>query len=181
MHEKRFDRAIEKLRDPDRVARMEVKKVVSLSLEGSGEMKSVLDIGTGSGLFAEAFDKKRLFVTGIDANPEMLPVATHFVPTGLFKEGTAEAIPFGDREFDLVFMGLVLHETDDMKLAFSEAYRVSKKRLVVLEWPYLKQEFGPGFNERIPSETIKELATQVGFKEAVEHRLKYLVLYCFDR
>lgn len=181
MHERRFNRSIEKLRDPERIARMEVKEVITLSLDGCDDIKSVLDIGTGSGLFAEAFAVKRLYVTGIDANPDMLPVALSYVPNGLFKEGIAEAIPFGEDEFDLVFMGLVLHETDDRALAFQEAYRVCKKRLVVLEWPYVKQEFGPSFNERIPSQTIKELGLQAGFKQMTENRMKYLVLYCFDR
>ena len=181
MHERRFTRAIEKLRDPERVARMEVKNVVNLSLEGCEGIKSILDVGTGSGLFAEAFAVKHIFVTGIDANPEMLPVAQRYVPEGTFKEGTAEAIPFGDNEFDLVFMGLVLHETDDIPLAFKEAFRVSTKRLAILEWPYVKQEFGPGFNERIPAEKIKELGMEAGYTQLSEHRLKYLTLYCFDK
>ena len=181
MNERRFHREIERLRDPQRVARMEVDRVVQLTLKNLEDAETVLDVGTGSGLFAEAFATYRLQVTGIDVNPEMLPVAAGFVPQGQFKEGTAEKIPFGDGEFDLVFMGLVLHETDDMLLALQEAYRVSRKRLAVLEWPYIKQEFGPGFNERIPAQTIIDLGKQAGFTKVEENRLKNLTLYCFDR
>jgi len=181
MHERRFNRAIEKLRDPARVARMETKLVVSLVLGEADEFQSVLDVGTGSGLFAQAFAKKRMRVAGVDANAEMLPVAAGYVPSGIFKQGIAEELPFADGEYDIVFMGLVLHETDDRLKAFQEAFRVAKKRLAILEWPCIKQEFGPPFNERIPAEQIAELGQKVGFIPPVEHRLRYLTLYVFDR
>ena len=66
MHEKRFDGGIERLRAPERVARLEVERVVDLCLEGV-EIKNVLDVGTGSGLFAGAFFERGLEVAGIDA------------------------------------------------------------------------------------------------------------------
>jgi 2-polyprenyl-3-methyl-5-hydroxy-6-metoxy-1,4-benzoquinol methylase len=91
MHEKRFNRAIERLRDPERVKRLEVEKVITMVLDGR-EFHSVLDVGTGSGLFAEAFASRGLQVWGVDANPEMLPVAAQYVPTGSFKEGIVEAL-----------------------------------------------------------------------------------------
>ena len=53
MHERKFNREIERLRDPERVARMEVPRVVDLSLEGIPLNGRVLDIGSGSGLFSE--------------------------------------------------------------------------------------------------------------------------------
>lgn len=93
MHEKRFDGSIERLRSPERVARLEVERVVSLCLE-SEELKSVLDVGVGSGLFAEAFAKHGLQVAGVDVNPEMVVAARQFVPQGDFREATAEALPF---------------------------------------------------------------------------------------
>jgi 2-polyprenyl-3-methyl-5-hydroxy-6-metoxy-1,4-benzoquinol methylase len=113
MHERRFNREIERLRDPERVARMEVERVVSCALEGLNAARTVLDVGTGSGLFAEQFVKSGLTVTGLDANAEMLRVAKQYVPLGTFKEGAAEQLPFPEGSFDLVFMGLLLHEADE--------------------------------------------------------------------
>ena len=113
MHEKRFNLEIERLRDPGRIARLEVERVVKLSLQNLDNVQTVLDIGTGSGLFAEQFAAKGLLVTGLDSRAEMLPVAQHYVPSGVFREGTAEKLPFPDASFDLVFMGLLLHETDN--------------------------------------------------------------------
>jgi ubiquinone/menaquinone biosynthesis C-methylase UbiE len=74
MHEKRFDGDIDRLRNPERIARLEVERVVSLCLERAG-IKRVLDVGCGTGVFAQEFSKQRLTVVGVDINPIMLPAA----------------------------------------------------------------------------------------------------------
>jgi ubiquinone/menaquinone biosynthesis C-methylase UbiE len=177
MHERRFNREIERLRDPQRVARLEVKRVVNLALENLEGIQSVLDVGTGSGLFAEQFTARGLQVTGLDANPEMLPVARQYVPSGIFREGEAEHLPLPDESIDLVFMGLLLHETDDPLAALIEARRVARKRLAILEWPDEEQSFGPPRQHRVSYEKIAALAKQAGFKETQQIRLEYLALY----
>lgn len=180
MHEKRFNRAIERLRDPERVQRLEVAQVVDQALLG-GKVRSVLDVGTGSGLFAEEFASRGLQVSGLDANPEMLPVAANFVHSGTFKEGVAEALPFEDDAFDLVFMGLVFHEADDQTKAMQEAYRVARHRLAVLEWPYREQDFGPGMHERLTAAQMAEFGNKAGFISIETIEFKNLVLYIFEK
>ena len=49
----------------------EIERVIDLSLEGI-EVENVLDVGTGTALFAESFLRKNLKVSGIDINPEMI-------------------------------------------------------------------------------------------------------------
>lgn len=181
MHEKRFNHNIERLRDPDRLARLEVDRVVSSVLENQEDINTVLDIGTGSGVFAGKFVKRGLQVTGLDANPDMLPVARQFVPEGTFREGTAEHLPFPDGSFDLVFMGLVLHETDDTLAAIKEAYRVAVKHLAVLEWPYEEQSFGPPLSDRLSPETVDQYAQQAGFSAVKKIRLENVILYLLDK
>ncbi|HWQ45980.1 MAG TPA: methyltransferase domain-containing protein [Longilinea sp.] len=181
MHERRFNRDIERLRDPERIARMEVDRVVSLSLEGLAEVHTVLDIGTGSGVFAEQFSGIGLQVTGIDVNPEMLPAARQYVPAGEFFESTAESLPFHGVTFDLVFMGLLLHETDDTPAALREAYRVAGSRLAILEWPDEDQPVGPPREHRLAGEKIISLCQQAGFKPNRTIRLSVLALYIFDK
>lgn len=181
MHERRFSRAIERLRDPERVERMEVSRVVGLVLAGDASFTSVLDIGTGSGLFAEAFSAKGLRVAGVDANPEMISAAQSFVPQGIFKISTAEDLPFAAGEYDLAFMGLLLHETDDHARAMQEAFRVCKKRLAVLEWPYEVQEVGPGIADRVSAAEIQSWAKTAGFLSNQAIRLSQLILYLFDK
>jgi len=181
MHERRFNREIERLRDPERIARLEVERVVNLTTENLIEVKTVLDIGTGSGLFAEQFAKKGLLVTGLDANPEMLPIAQQYVPSGVFQEGIAEKLPFLDSTFDLVFMGLLLHETDEVLTALKEAHRVVLKRLAILEWPDKEQTFGPPREDRLSVARIKSLTKQAGFKKISQIGLENFVLYLLEQ
>jgi ubiquinone/menaquinone biosynthesis C-methylase UbiE len=180
MHERRFNREIERLRDPERIARLEVDRVINLVLEDLKEVCSVLDVGCGSGVFAEQFAAQGLQVTGLDANPEMLPAAQQYVPGGIFREGIAEKLPFADGAFDLVYMGLVLHETDDILAALQEAKRVVLKRLAILEWPDEEQSFGPPREHRLAFEKIEALAKQAGFNAVKETRLENLTLYRID-
>jgi ubiquinone/menaquinone biosynthesis C-methylase UbiE len=178
-HGQRFQ-GVERLRSPERMQRLEVERVVNLALENS-QIQSVIDIGTGSGIFAEAFSKRGLTVGGIDVNPEMLHAARSYVPAADFRQATAEANPFLDSSFDLAFMGLVLHETDDLLNAIREAGRVSRVRLVVLEWPYIQQDFGPGMEERLQANQLLQLAVQAGFPAGETISLEDLVLYRFDK
>jgi ubiquinone/menaquinone biosynthesis C-methylase UbiE len=180
MRERRYDREIERLRDPQRIARLEVKRVVDLVLENLTKVQSALDVGTGTGIFAEELAARGLQVTGLDANPAMLPAAQQYVPAGIFREGEAEKLPFSDETFDLVFMGLLLHETDDVLAALNEAHRVACQRLAILEWPDEDQPVGPPIEHRLSVEKITALARQAGFKEIKQVRLETLVVYLLD-
>jgi ubiquinone/menaquinone biosynthesis C-methylase UbiE len=178
-HEKRFKRAIERLRDPERVERLEVHRVVDTVLQDLDMPLSVLDVGTGSGLFAELFAARGLQVGGVDANSEMIPVARGFVPSGIFQEAEAESLPFDDGAFDIVFMGLLLHETDDPLAALKHARRVARRRVAVLEWPEGQHEVGPPPEERLSDELIISLTTEAGLQLEEQIRLNHLVLYLF--
>jgi ubiquinone/menaquinone biosynthesis C-methylase UbiE len=176
MHEKQFDGSIERLRFPERVARLEVERVTGLCLE-SGNFKTVLDVGVGSGLFSEVFYRHGLKVSGVDINPHMLPAARQFVPQGNFQEARAEVLPFPDVTFDLVFMGLVLHESDEPLKALQEARRVARKRVCILEWPYQQSEFGPPLAHRLNSSDIAAMAQQAGFTHLENIQLTNLAFY----
>lgn len=175
IHGHRFDQ-VERLRSPERVAHLEVERVTDLVLS-KVSARSLLDIGTGTGLFAEAFRKRGLTVSGIDANPKMLEAARPYLPGAVLRQATAEEIPFPDHSFDIVFMGLVLHETDDLPKALQEARRVANQRVAVLEWPYRTEDFGPGLKERIPPEMMADLCKQAGLGELKTFPLEKLVLY----
>jgi ubiquinone/menaquinone biosynthesis C-methylase UbiE len=176
MHEKQFDGSIERLRSPERVARLEVERVAGLCLE-AGNFKTVLDVGVGSGLFAEAFYRRGLKVSGVDINPHMLPAARQFVPQGNFQAASAEVLPFPDFTFNLVFLGLVLHESDEPFKALHEARRVARKRVCIREWPYLQSEFGPPLAHRLNSSKIAEMAQQAGYIQLENFQLTHLAFY----
>jgi ubiquinone/menaquinone biosynthesis C-methylase UbiE len=175
-HEKRFHGNPGRLSEPDRIALLEVGRVVDLSVEGV-TAESLLDVGVGTGVFAEAFSGLGLKVTGLDANAAMLEVARTLVPSARFAEGLAEELPLDDRSFDLVFLGHVLHETDDPLKALVEAKRVARKRVLVLEWPYREEEQGPPLSHRLRSEAILALADAAGFHGGGKIVLRHMDFY----
>jgi len=175
-HERRFDGEIERLRSPERTTRLEIQRTVALSLEGLAA-HSLLDVGTGSGLFAEVFQEQGLAVSGVDVNARMIRIASQLVPKGKFKVAPAEALPFQPGSFDLVFMGLVFHETDDALQALREARRVARQRVVVLEWPYQDEQFGPPLAHRLKPEEVAAIAYEAGFEKIETLYLEHVVLY----
>ena len=175
-HERRFSGDANRLRAPERVARLDVERVVALALEGT-HVTSALDVGTGTGVFAQAFAGLGIAVTGLDANAGLLAIARDLVPAAAFREGTAEELPFPDRSFDLVFLGLVLHETDDAVAALREARRVAGVRVTVLEWPYLEEEHGPPLAHRLDGNAVRTLATAAGFASVDAIKLDHVDLY----
>ena len=175
-NERRFHGKPDRLRSEGRLARLEIDRVVALSVEGLRSGR-ILDIGTGTGVFAEAFVAKGFSVTGIDVNEALLEAAKEFVPTAEFIQARAEGLPFGNGEFDLSFLGHLLHEADDPVKVLSEARRVSKTRVVVLEWPNVQEEFGPPLDHRLCPEAVLDMVKQVGMTNVEYLRLTHMDLY----
>jgi ubiquinone/menaquinone biosynthesis C-methylase UbiE len=176
MHERRFHGDAERLRSADRLARLEVPRVVALSIENLA-IKTVLDVGTGTAVFAEAFSERRLEVSGVDVNPAMIDLARRHVPGARFEVAPAEAIPFPDKTFDLVFLAHVLHEVDDTQKALDEAKRLAKLRVVVLEWPYRVEEHGPPLEHRLKADDVEGLFRATGFRSFERITLTSMDLY----
>jgi ubiquinone/menaquinone biosynthesis C-methylase UbiE len=119
-------------------------------------------------------------VTGIDANPEMLPAARSYLPQSNFLQAIAEELPFAKGSFDLAFYGLVLHEADDPLRVLQAAQRVSRKRVCLLEWPYREQTFGPSMEHRLSPARLGEIFHQAGFTRWECIRLENTDLYRLD-
>jgi ubiquinone/menaquinone biosynthesis C-methylase UbiE len=175
-NERRFHGEPDRLRSNERLALLEVDRVVTISIEGLG-LGRILDIGTGTGVFAEAFLASGFEVVGIDSNGVMLEAARRLVPEAEFKQARAEAIPYGNGEFDLSFLGLLLHETDDPVQALREARRVSRSRVVVLEWPYVHDDHEPPLEHRLSVEKILDIAKRAELEHVEHQRLTYTDLY----
>lgn len=178
-NERIYNKGIDRLRSPERIELLEVDRVVDLSLNKN--ITSVLDIGTGSALFAGAFHQRGIKVAGIDINLDMIAAAKKYVGDGQFFIAPAEQIPFADNSFELTFFGLVFHEVNDYSKALKEAYRVSSYGTSILEWNYKEEDYGPPINHRLKSEFIKKIAKETGYKNFKMIRLKKLVLYTLTR
>jgi ubiquinone/menaquinone biosynthesis C-methylase UbiE len=82
------------------------------------EGKNGIEIGVGSGRFAAPLGIR----LGLDPSKEMRKIAQK---RGIeVIDGVAEAIPFGDSEFDFVLMVTTLCFLDDIEAGLKEAHRV---------------------------------------------------------
>ena len=99
----------------------------------------VLEIGIGSGLNLPFYTQKAKLVIGLDPSPKLLAMARQAghpisVPVE-FVEGSAEAIPLGDRSVDTVLTTWTLCSIPDAPCSLREMYRVLKPggRLLFVE------------------------------------------------
>jgi SAM-dependent methyltransferase len=84
----------------------------------------LLDVATGPGFVAGAAAQRGASVTGLDFSSAMIDEARRRYPSLVFRQGDAEALPFGDGEFDAVVMNYgMLHLARPGK-AIAEARRV---------------------------------------------------------
>lgn len=180
MNERIYNQSPENLRRAERIERLQVDKVVNLCLKDI-KINSILDIGTGSGLFAEAFFNRNIKVSGIDINSEMIKSARKFLPKCNFVIAKAEKLPFKKNEFDATFFGLSFHELEDFDKALSEAFRVSKKAIFILEWKYKQENFGPPKKHRIKPSFLKNLLENFKVKYLKIKKLKNLTLYIIKK
>ncbi len=95
-----------------------------LSLKG----KKILDIGCGIGVYANEFFKEGAKVYGIDIDKENIELALKSNPNLNLQIARAEALPFKDKFFDIVFLNEILEHVEDDKKTILEAYRVLKPK-----------------------------------------------------
>jgi ubiquinone/menaquinone biosynthesis C-methylase UbiE len=92
----------------------------------------LLDIGSGTGIHLTWLKDFGLQVTGLDASPYMLELARSRLRGGAdLHLGWAEHLPFEDNEFELSTMINTLEFVDDPEEALSEAFRVTRRRVVL--------------------------------------------------
>jgi ubiquinone/menaquinone biosynthesis C-methylase UbiE len=82
------------------------------------ESKNGIEIGVGTGRFAAPLGIR----LGLDPSKEMREIAQKKAIEVI--EGVAEAVPFGDSQFDFVLMVTTLCFLDDIEAGLKEAHRV---------------------------------------------------------
>lgn len=100
--------------------------------------RRVLEIGVGLGTDFVRFARAGASVTGVDLTPHSVSLVRRRLAlerlTGQVDLADAEALPFPDDQFDIVYSWGVLHHTPQPEAAMHEAIRVLKPggRLVVM-------------------------------------------------
>ncbi|MEL6793713.1 MAG: class I SAM-dependent methyltransferase [Pseudomonadota bacterium] len=101
-------------------------------------LKSVLDVGCGSGRALAWFDGRGasepgegIRLAGVDPSDGMLAEAKAKVPHAELTEGRGEALPFEDESFDLVIATGILHHADAPKQVIREMFRCARKAVLI--------------------------------------------------
>jgi len=92
-----------------------------------GNESRLLDLGTGTGKFLEAFLKKKTWqsAVGLDFSSRMLEKAREQLSDSAgFVSGDFHALPFQSESFDLVVSSFALRSVKDMQSFCSEIYRI---------------------------------------------------------
>jgi ubiquinone/menaquinone biosynthesis C-methylase UbiE len=84
----------------------------------------VLDVGCGSGWFAEALAGAGFAVTGEDVAEGALALARARAPDVRFARGAEASLPFADASFDAAWLGEVLEHVQDGLGLLAEVIRV---------------------------------------------------------
>lgn len=106
--------------------------ILQLAEEQAGQPVAVLDVGCGTGklLIAAQTRFPGAKLVGVDAAIEMVRQAQRSDPTGAiqFQQAVAEALPFADASFDLVFSTMTFHHWPDQRRGIAEVARVLTPR-----------------------------------------------------
>lgn len=103
-------------------------KLVRALVKELGKGKAVLDIGVGTGRFAEPLQRNGIKVVGIDISHEMVQKAKEKGVEHLLRSDVC-FLPFRDQCFDAALSVHVLHLISDWQTALGEICRVTKNSL----------------------------------------------------
>lgn len=94
---------------------------------------TLIDIGCGTGTASEPFARNGIPVTAVDASETALAQARERMPNATFACASAEALPFGDSQFDVAISAQSFHAFDRVP-ALREMVRVLKPGGMAAIW-----------------------------------------------
>jgi ubiquinone/menaquinone biosynthesis C-methylase UbiE len=107
------------------------QQILGHLLSGVGGVRSLLDVGCGTGHFAALWAANGLTAVGLDRDADMLAFAHRHRPWFPIMRGDALALPMQDRCVDVVAMVTVLEFLDDPEQALREAARAARRALLL--------------------------------------------------
>ncbi|WP_312167284.1 class I SAM-dependent methyltransferase [Microbacterium sp.] len=106
---------------------------VSASL-GDADGRTLLDVGSGTGLLAAALVDVGWDVTGCEPEPSMRAVSQHDHPMLPVRDGALPCLPFADESFDAVVANFVLNHVADPRASARELARVAADSIAATIW-----------------------------------------------
>ncbi len=180
MHYEKFDVAkLERLNDPARFEDLDPD--VMWAALGQPSARVIVDIGAGTGLFAERFARMAPGATVYAADME--PVMVEWMQDNRAAEGHGAIVPvlaeetrvpLDDRIADVVAMINLHHELADPVASCAEAWRLLAPGGTVMVADWLPGVGGerPPEHIRVPAESIAGCLAEAGFTDvAVHHAL----------
>lgn len=131
--------------------------------------ESALDVGCGTGLSSVALKNIAERVVGVDISEEMINQAEKIEGIEYFL-ASAENLPFGAAEFDVITISQAIHWVDKSKF-FAEADRVLKPDSMIVAYDNLfqgKMADNPAFNDWYKNEFLENYPVPPRGKRAFE-------------
>ena len=117
-------------------------RAIGMKMYPPREGMTVLDVGCGTGVHLERYQRAGCSVFGIDQSPSMLEVAEkRLKESANLQMGDASDMPYSDGQFDLIIISTVLHE---MPGTVRSAVISECKRTLDQEGRILLIDFHPG-------------------------------------
>ena len=107
------------------------RRLLSRYLSEFGSARSLLEVGSGTGHFADLWAGAGLDATGIDMAPDRLAFSRRHRPTFPVIRGDALTLPFRERSFDIVALITALEFVSSPVAALEEAARVARQGLLI--------------------------------------------------
>jgi ubiquinone/menaquinone biosynthesis C-methylase UbiE len=132
---------------------------------------TVLDVGSGTGIHLEKYQRAGCAVYGIDQSPSMLRVARNRLGEGAnLYLGDAANMPYEDNKFDLITISMVLHE---MPQAVRSAVIKELRRTLNVEGRILIIDFHTGPIQHLKGWLNKSIITFAEIAAGREHFKNY--------
>jgi len=96
--------------------------------------RTLIDLGTGSGVFLGYFLDTPMQLYGIDISPVSINRAKQNIPQANISVGDIENLQFADNSMDVVVLSGVLHHFPDTSKVVSEAWRILSPGGVILAY-----------------------------------------------
>lgn len=102
-------------------------RIASLIRQQLAGCQSIVNIGAGTG----SYEPEDLQVVAVEPSRQMILQRRNANPV---VQAKAEALPFGNKEFDAAMAILTIHHWTDKMRGLAECLRVSRKSIVILTW-----------------------------------------------